>query len=249
MAVHLATPFCGLTKIGQVAKNLDVSETTANTIAVVEVAPWFLCPALTLERLQVLAARIALVRAEAVLDQRPDKGDGPWSLGCVAYSRTRFAISQLAESGQHPWLTVQSEGNGFAMMIEGVPVRLHRGDSESPTSRATSGASRAFNRLQASFPFMAQIFADEPSGRWLWMLTVETHEDGTALRIVIHQLNEHGSTRNHWEIPIDSSFPVIAPITSTSREPVDLPAPVVGPKLPAQRAASDASDDNHGEGN
>jgi len=60
--------------------------------------PSEISPALTTERLQLLALKIARVRRDALDVFQPEKGDNAWSFGCLCYVRTCAALSQLEAS-------------------------------------------------------------------------------------------------------------------------------------------------------
>src|SRR3989304_6986551 len=95
--------------------------------------PWEVHSALEKERLKTLASTIRAVRHRSVELHQPEEGDGHWSLGCRIYERTINAIAW--ESQNIPWLKVIRNNLYFLMLIDGVPVRLHKGDIENPDFR------------------------------------------------------------------------------------------------------------------
>ena len=201
--------------------------------------PWLVCPEFTAERMQLLASEMARVREKLALTYQPELGDDPWCFGCQAYSRTCFAIERCALSGDYPWLQVNRLGLRCKISIGGETLSFFHGDPRSPSSRSLR---RGLSDLigAKAFPFFEEeLAADE--GVWFWLLAIETNDDGTVARVVTLQANSNRETRHHWDVPMEAPSTQIAPVISIVRQPVHLPAPVVGPKLITgqDRAASD----------
>lgn len=191
-------------------------------------------PALTEDRLQLLASTIVAVRADAREGHLPEKGDDAWTFGCVAYRRTCHALTGHADSGDYLWLTVQEEGHAFTLLIEGVPIKFYRGDPENPGARnLRKGLDAAIK--QASFAFVKDDLGD-----WFWLLAIETKEDGSVLRLAIFQANEKGAIRNQYLIPLgEGPVAVLAPVTPNLPEGPDLGPPPVGPRPSFEKAGND----------
>src|SRR5258708_2263072 len=97
--------------------------------------PWEKYQALTLDRLIIIAGIVRYGRHLAVLDHQPSKGDDAWTLGCLAYRRTCYAIEQATE--QYPWLTVlPEEQNRFTFAIGSIPLKQYHGPAGCPPSRS-----------------------------------------------------------------------------------------------------------------
>jgi hypothetical protein len=167
------------------------------------VLPWEIEPALSQPRLVVLARLVADTRNKVFAEADREAGDTNWGLGCRAHERLGHALSRLAESGAHPWLTVSREGLYLMPLIDGVPVRPYRGNADKPGSRHLDAlraeASRAQPK-QTTFDFMGP----DPDGPWFWLLALSTDTRGLVKRAVYFQANEAGETRNAWDCPLDA---------------------------------------------
>lgn len=190
--------------------------------------PWDVSPALTVERLNLIANTIARVRADAREGHLPEKGDDPWVFGCRAYRRTCYALAGLELSGDHPWLQVHEEGLACTLLVEGEPIKFYKGEAEKPTPRSLRRGLDAALRQHKLFFFEDELNAEE-SG-WFWLIALEIHEDGSLMQAVVLQANSHGETRNLYFIPVDSPVPVVGAVAPEEREGVDLSPPSVGPR-------------------
>lgn len=195
--------------------------------------PWEIAPELAEDRLRLLACTVDRVRSEVLEAHEPEKGDGPWGFGCRAYERTCFALSKLADQPEHrDWFRVDAERLECTLRIGGVPIKFYRGEPTDPSPRALRGGLSASLRDLATGQislFSQQAQASAAAG-WFWLMAIETHSDGTVSRVMVLQASESGGIQNEWEIPLELPVAALAPVTSTRREGVDLPPPVVGAK-------------------
>jgi hypothetical protein len=185
-------------------------------------APWEVTPEFTEERLLFIAAILKDVRNSTVELHDPSEGDDLWGLGCRVYERSINMIARKAESA--PWLKVIKNGLYFVMLIEGVPVRFYKGETENPTPRSLQRLYPELEAQQYIFSFAKEQFA------WFWRTVVETDELGKVLRIVVAQFTESGNIRNQWTVPISDSITKMAPIVNMRREGVVLDKPRVEPR-------------------
>jgi hypothetical protein len=192
--------------------------------------PWNLCPALTSERLQIVAREVVRVRDQVLMEHRPGIGDNAWSQGCVCYVRTCFAFQELERSGDHPWITVTMNGLECTLSFDSVPVSFYRGEPDSPSGRALARGIRVAAAQTLLPGFEEHLAASAEEDGWFWLMAIVPKEDGSVLRIVILQACAEGDTRNAWEIPLDSTVATVGLVSSIVREPVDLPPPEIGPK-------------------
>lgn len=198
--------------------------------------PWEVSPPLTADRLQLLVAKIAEVRADAREGYLPEKGDNPWVFGVRAYARTCYALAGLALTGDHPWLQVNEEGLACTLLIDGVPLKFYRGDPENPSPRSLRRGLDAAVRQHKLFFFEKELSAEDDG--WFWLIALETHDDGSLMQAVVLQANSRGDTRNLYFIPMDGPVPVVGSASREPREGVDLPPPAVGPRDGAIEKAS-----------
>ncbi len=192
-----------------------------------DLLPWDVSPALTADRLHLIATTIARVRADARDGHLPEKGDNAWVFGCRAYARSCHALQGLSLTGDHPWLQVREEGLACTLLVEGEPLKFYRGEAESPNPRSLRRGLEAAIRQQKLMFFKDELNAE--ANGWFWLIALETHDDGSLMRAVVFQANSRKETRNLYAIPMDSPVPVVGIVAPEEREGVDLPPPVVGP--------------------
>jgi hypothetical protein len=199
--------------------------------------PWEISPGLSQQRLQQLALIIDRVRADALEDHRPEKGDDPWTFGCMCYRRTVFAVDQFARSGDAPWLEADVEGLRCTLFLEGEPIKFYRGDPESPSDKFLTNGFDAAVR-QGKLKFYEDELASEAHG-WFWLLTIQTQADGTVLQVWLLQVNRNGETRVQYPISIADPLPVVTSLLDNHREGADLPPPAVQPKTAHEATEAD----------
>lgn len=197
-------------------------------------------PSFTTERLQLLARTIEAVRRDALDGHEPEKGDNAWTFGCRAYSRTCFAFSGLADSGDHPWLEVDLKGLACTLLLDGEALNFYRGDADRPSARSLRrGIDEAIRQGKLAF------FEDElrrSTDEWFWLMAIETHDDGTVMRVAVFQADRTGETRNLWFVPMDGDVAVAASLTPMEREGVDLLPPDVSPRAVSEDVVRPAAD-------
>ncbi len=189
--------------------------------------PSEISPALTRDRLQLLAAEIVRVRREALEVFQPEKGDNAWSFGCLCYVRTCEALEQLERSGRYPWLRVQVHGLAFTMIVDGEPLKFYSGDPKRPSDRMCRGLSLAIE--QRRLPFMDDEEFAKAEGSF-WLMAIERHEDFSVSRVTVVRTNAAGDVSEAHLVPIDESVAVATAVTERREEPIDQPPPPVGPK-------------------
>lgn len=197
--------------------------------------PWEVEPAMTEERLGLIARKINEVRDEVFDTQEPSKGDGPWIFGCRSYGRTCFALSRMAETTCIDWLRVEAEKLSCTLRIGGVALKFYRGESDDPTPRALRGGASV--ALRDATTGQGQLYAEldrTPDDAWFWLMAIETHGDGTVSRVTVLQATEEGHVRNQWDVPLTEPVRALADVSGMQREAVELDPPVVGPKAPEQ---------------
>ncbi|MDB5965334.1 MAG: hypothetical protein JWQ72_1834 [Polaromonas sp.] len=163
------------------------------------VYPWDLHPALTAERLGVVARLLWTARRDAVTHATWALGDDAWSVGCRAYAFAKNRISRVAESGYHRWLQVLDSSNHFIFLIEGVPVRFYRGLADEPTERTLKQQESEAKQLSLAFA------GSDDSDGLAFRLAVETDERGQASRVVFVGLRGAGGrVECAWEVPVQA---------------------------------------------
>lgn len=161
--------------------------------------PWDLHPALTADRLSVVARLLWTARRDAVGRAEWALGDDAWSVGCRAYAFAKNRISRVAEQGAHSWLQVLDQSNHFIFLIAGVPVRFYRGSADEPTERTLRQQEAEAQQLSLAFS------GDAAAEGLLFRLAVETDERGQASRVVFLALRgEGGQVECAWTVPIQA---------------------------------------------
>lgn len=167
--------------------------------------PWEVEPVLKGRRLALLAQVAIETRNRAFSEAHREEGDTNWGLGCKAHERFCYALQQLADGAESPWLRVRREGLSFTTFVEHLPVRVYRGSVLRPPMRHVRSMALEKRLIDER---QLDLFADPgiSSTPWFWMMAVETFDDGRVRRVVFFQIDESGRTRNHWEPPPDGGL-------------------------------------------
>lgn len=191
--------------------------------------PWEVHSDLGEDRLKTVARLLAEVRNEARDEYDPEKGDGPWNLGCTAFSRSCSRLIQASDGFE--WLSIVDPRFRFVFSIGKVPVRFYHGVAVSPRSNLLVRSD-----LELLWEQEVMEFVDEWEQGWRWVVAVETDAEGYVAQVVIVQVNELKETRNAWSIPYEGTVSVLASLGKV-KAPVKLPPAAVG--LPADDEAAD----------
>ncbi len=188
---------------------------------------WDMAPALTSDRMSLIAEILIRVRQDALAIFDPEKGDSSWGFGCVVYDRCRNTIVKAAT--QHKWLGILDHSLHFVFTVGGVPIRFENGDSEHPKPRHLRRRSKELKAQQLAFEALGPDFPIE--GRW--RIIYETNDETMAVdEVVLVQVNGESEILNAWplEIPTD-----IVPTHLRRNTPAaNLPAPDVSLRSVAQ---------------
>ncbi len=200
-------------------------------------------PGFTLDRLLVVGDLVREARDSAVDDHRPEKFEGPWSLGTRCYERTCGTLAW--NSQEYPWLGIASGANGgpvhFVMTIGGHPVRVCKGTPDD--------LPRKYQQL--SIPELAaqqDLFALDntvPQGRGL-RIVIENDADNRPNLIYLVEVDEAtGDVTNSYIIPKLSASTTITDITDFAPKAPTVELPPVKAEPTEEEAAEDktGSDD------
>lgn len=162
--------------------------------------PTDLHPALTVERLAIVAELIAEARRECVALRNGARGDNGWATGCRAYAWICHAL--VRATAVYPWLTIV-EGGGrivteggkeffwtalrFVFAIGGVPLRFYRGEPGDIPQNSLRVAFPELTAKQDAFLFRASSPTLLPKPHAL-RLAVETDDEGVVARITLLQV-------------------------------------------------------------
>ena len=192
--------------------------------------PWITYPGLTLERLVCVAEIIRAARHGAAKDHRPEKHEGPWSLGCRCFERT---WGMLREKAEEEWLDIVAAPGGvpggpraFVMKIGEHHVRVYRARPDRPEDVP-------LRYRQPVFPEWHNAMLD---GGMLLRISVENDADNHPDLITLVEVNAlTGNMTNAFVIPVSGQ---VVPFGVTNEPAAEL--------QPVEAEAADH--DEHGIG-
>jgi hypothetical protein len=204
--------------------------------------PTDLHPALTLDRLQVVAQLIVNARRECMALRNAEKGDNGWASGCRAYAWICLAL--VRATVLYPWLTV-IEGGGrivtaggkevfwtalrFVLAIGGAPLRFYRGEPGQIPKNSLRVAFPELTAKQDAFRFRSPSpsLLSQPHAL---RLAVETDDDGEVTRITLLQvLGAEGKRLGERWLIFEAEKPAnVAPFPPRKEEGKELGKPSVG---------------------
>lgn len=239
-------------RIGQISTNLSKNSWTfpngcRRLCGMANDTPWIPSdhyPGLTLDRLLIVAAIVREARDGAADDHRPEKFEGPWSLGTRCYERTTGAL--MWRSQEYPWLSIKSGGTGgpshFVMTIGGHPVRVCKG---TPDDIPAKYQELSFPELEAQ----QDLFSPDntvPQGRGL-RIVVENDAELRPDVIYLVEVDEAtGEATNSYIIPKVSPATAIVTDFTSKAEPAEIPPVTAEPT--DEEVAKDSDKDKTGSG-
>jgi hypothetical protein len=196
-------------------------------IEIPDFEPWTKYPALTAERMAIIASLISGVRHEAILVHEPGKGDTNWGLGTRVYERTCFKLQSVAPQ-YADWLRILPELKGlqFSFAVGNIPFRFYRGAPEEPPDRYNIRTFGELHHLQLCLkldglrpPDKVLRFAVETSPATLEVIAVSVVEVDTAgnpvgvYRVPLQQRQERKITILQAK-PVELAPPAVEPLTN-----------------------------------
>lgn len=157
--------------------------------------PWEKYPALTLDRLIVVANAIREGRHSAVEDYQPSKGDDSWVLGCTAYKRSCFQLGMVAREHSSWFSIIKEENNRFTFSVGSIPLKLYQGPANDPPSRSLAISYAELINIQQCLDFGVI-----PTEGYILRLAVETDEKGDSKSVILVEL-EGGNVSGVFRIP------------------------------------------------
>ena len=190
-------------------------------------------PALTADRLRMLAQVIVRARRGALDLHDPDAGETNLSLGTRTRERACEAYRQLAKEVE--WLACFEQGYYFLLLIgqSRLPIKFHRTDPDDPAPRTLRELEAESALKQGAFSFFT---AEEPvatgATEHAWRLFFQDDPETREIFSVTLARVRPGSVDERW--PIDLTEPITTSISASGDlpEPADLDRPAVAP-LPA----------------
>jgi hypothetical protein len=193
-------------------------------------APTDLPHGLVFEHLAHVAELLAIARDGVQAGAEPEKGDGPWGVGCVTYERSCYAVLQL--SARVDWAEVLDGTLQFVFTIDDVPMRFFHGPPDSTPARYRRSPAVERLSLQAALAF--------PDGEPLPALrvAVDTNDAGLTSSVWLLQTWEDETPMRRWEIWRREADDQGA----TGPAPIDLGPPTVSFGRPPAAAIEDGRD-------
>lgn len=209
--------------------------------------PWEISAALQPERLELLDQIVRKTRADVVAaTDKPERGDDSWVVGCRAHRWLQKTLKDMHDSGEYPWLTVETEGLYTSVKFEREPIRIYRGDPNGrPEERHLRAALRELERSASSSASQTDLFAriddDRENVGWFWMFACDTDDMGAVLRTGVLQAHEHHKPRNVYIL--DEKIRTLATMRRR-REAIQLPPVDVDIHLPNVASSEDDDGDD-----
>jgi hypothetical protein len=169
--------------------------------------PWNENPDLTEDRVVAIANRLKDIRDETVFHLEGLEHVGPWGKGCMVYDRQITDLNLWADDV--PWLEVVLDGMYFLMRVGNTPLKIYRGDSETPPDRTL--------HVNPHEQLMFETMHDT-ADNLIWRISTSTHPDQSTAQMVLGRYTQGGECLGTWVIPISDYENDYA-----TEEPVQLP--------------------------
>jgi hypothetical protein len=197
-------------------------------------------PALTDERLRIVAKIITDARHACVIRREAENGDNGWAVGCRAYAWICHALTRATPD--YPWLSIV-EGGGhieteagdhffwttarFVFAIGGVPLRFYRGQADDVPSNSLRVAFPELAAKEQAFLFKTPTLL--PNSHAL-RLAIETDDTGDVSTITLVQVLDADAKviGERWTIFEAEKLDNVAAFTPKKEEGKELGKPPVG---------------------
>jgi hypothetical protein len=157
-------------------------------------------PALTDERLQVLAQFIAEVVERAASSHAVSEGDGNWGLGCKRFERIVNCLLREHVARRWEWFGVVNPGKRFVFSVGDVPVRFYRGKPDRAPARTLAVHTPELRQLSLAFDGLDAAYKE-----LLYRFAIETGPLGEPVSIIFAALaKDDGAVVFSWDIPFNS---------------------------------------------
>ncbi len=187
-------------------------------------SPWDLNSDFSESRLIAMANFIAGVRDEVIELHDEGLGDTRLSLGMRAYECCRTRIIQAAKEGSFPWLSVLTPEGRFTFMINNTPVRFTRNDPKYLPDRKLVVSENTMEQMT--------LFGSQPHADVRWFFVFDTDYKSAADAAYFVGYNEFGEIVCQWEIPVEVGITLVADVSDSVSQAVELDEPLVGVKRP-----------------
>jgi hypothetical protein len=187
-------------------------------------------PALTEDRLKIMAQVIVEARRSALELHDPEAGETNISLGTRTRERACQAFRLLAN--EVDWLKCFEQGNYFLLLVgeSGLPIKFHRTDPDDPAPRTMRMLEVESMAAQTAFAFLTpdQRAAVDDTDHG-WRLYFQDDKETREIFSVTLARVRPGGVDERW--PIDITEPVVTGAVTPGNlpEPAELDVPPVAP--------------------
>lgn len=187
-------------------------------------------PALTEDRLKIMAQVIVEARRGALELHDPEAGETNLSLGTRTRERACQAFRQLAS--ECDWLDDFTQGNYFLLLLgeSRLPIKFHRTDPDDPAPRTMRMLEVETMAAQTAFAFLSpeqKVVVDD--GDHGWRLYFQDDKETREIFSVTLARVRPGGVDERWPIAIAEPVVTGAVAPGDLPEPADLDLPPVAP--------------------
>lgn len=187
--------------------------------------PWDYHPALSEDRLRVVAASLLDVYHEVQVELGTELDDN-YTRGTTTFGRQKNKIIQLCKSNKFPWLDLRNTSNDLTFSISCIPFRFFSDDHEKPSKAAVWRR----NEQDDLFPSKE----DQPI-YWRYILEKPLTDEDEATVYVIGA-NSNQEIVCEWKYA--EKVRVLRTVDASRPEAVDISEPQVG--LPKKEENEDS---------
>lgn len=182
---------------------------------------------LTSSRLSIISKRMLDVLDDALRTASTDL-DCSYARGTLSWARIKNALLQLAQSDEHPWLTIKHSGNDLLLGIGSETVRFFLDDHENPKKM------RVLNPTNSETKQL-QLFEEDAHSEYLWRFIIEralTEEDDHQVYFVGYEAHaerdgiliaewRYNAERVRALAAVDDEIPAAAELVPLELYPID----------------------------
>lgn len=182
---------------------------------------------LTSSRLSIISKRMLDVLDDALRTASTDL-DCSYARGTLSWARIKNALLQLAQSDEHPWLTIKHSGNDLLLGIGSETVRFFLDDHENPKKM------RVLNPTNSETKQL-QLFEEDAHSEYLWRFIIEralTEEDDHQVYFVGYEAHaerdgiliaewRYNAERVRTLAAVDDEIPAAAELVPLELYPID----------------------------
>ncbi len=184
--------------------------------------PWEINSDLAADRLIKVASFIAAIRDDVIELHDEELGDTRLALGMRAYECCRSRIIDAAGSDGFPWLSILTAEGRFTFCIGSMPVRFTRNDPKQLPDRKLIVSENAMVQMN--------LFNSHPYADVRWFFVFDTHFKSAADAVYFVGYDSNGEIVCQWQVPIDDNVTLLAKVSDSVPQAVELDKPVVGVK-------------------